>query len=242
MSLSLIDFTLRVSCAFGLGAIIGLERQWRQRLAGLRTNTLVATGSALFVTIAAFSGPNGNQTQIAAYIVSGIGFLAGAVIFKQSFSITGLNTAGTMWTSAAVGTLAGVGAYAEAAVGAGFILAVNVLLRPLGRRINLRSTEGTETVTLYAIAASCTHDAEAAVRSRLFYAIAQRRLALLEVSSQHSSDSHEIDIEATVAAEGRPDAALEAIVTDLTRDPSVTAASWEARPLDDERAATAGVS
>lgn len=138
MTLSLDQFTLHIACAFVLGAIVGLERQWRQRMAGLRTNTLVATGSALFVTVANFTPPSANQTQIAAYIVSGVGFLTGAVIFKQDFSITGLNTAGTMWASAAVGTLAGVGAYAEASVGAAFILAVNVLLRPIGRRINLR--------------------------------------------------------------------------------------------------------
>lgn len=119
------------------------------------------------VKAANFTPQNTNQTQIAAYIVSGVGFLAGAVIFKQNFSITGLNTAGTMWASAAVGTLAGTGAYADAAVGSRFILAVNVLLPPIGRRINLRSTEGTEVVTLYAIDVSCPHDAEAAIRARI---------------------------------------------------------------------------
>jgi putative Mg2+ transporter-C (MgtC) family protein len=147
MTLSLVDFTLRVACAFGLGAIIGLERQWRQRMAGLRTNTLVATGAALFVTVATFTAEK-NTVQIAAYIVSGVGFLAGAVIFKENFSITGLNTAGTMWASAAVGTLAGVGAFTEAAVGALFILAVNVVLRPIGRSINLRPASESEVETL----------------------------------------------------------------------------------------------
>jgi putative Mg2+ transporter-C (MgtC) family protein len=111
MSLALPEFALRIACAFALGALIGFERQWRQRMAGL-------------------------QTQIAAYIVSGVGFLTGAVIFRENLSITGLNTAGTMWTSAAVGTLAGVGAYAEAVVGAAFILAVNVVLRPIGQLMN----------------------------------------------------------------------------------------------------------
>jgi putative Mg2+ transporter-C (MgtC) family protein len=144
MPLPLHEFTLRIACAFALGAIIGLERQWRQRMAGLRTNTLLATGSALFVTIAYFTPLNENQTQIAAYIVSGVGFLTGAVIFKQNFSITGLNTAGTMWASAAVGTLAGVGAYAEAAVGTAFILAVNVLLRPIAQRINRHPSAGSD--------------------------------------------------------------------------------------------------
>jgi putative Mg2+ transporter-C (MgtC) family protein len=234
--LPLLDFTLRIACAFGLGAIVGLERQWRQRMAGLRTNTLVSTGAALFVTVGSFTLGNENRTQIAAYIVSGVGFLAGAVIFKQNFSITGLNTAGTLWASAAVGTLAGVGAFPEAAVGAGFILAVNVILRPIGQRINLRPMEGTEVVALYTIDVSCPHDNEARVRSRMFYAIAQKKLNLVEIGSEHSADDAEIDIQATVASDGRANEILETIVADLTQDPAVTAASWKIVPFDnDER-------
>lgn len=240
--LSLAEFTVRIACAFGLGALIGLERQWRQRMAGLRTNTLVATGAALFVTVAAFTPQAPNSTQIAAYVVSGVGFLAGAVIFKQTFSITGLNTAGTMWASAAVGTLSGVGAYAEAAVGAAFILAVNVLLRPIGRRINLQSTDGSEVPTLYTIEVSCPHEAEASVRARMFYALAQKKLKVLAIASEHSKDDREIEIEALVTAEGRADETLETIVNDLTRDPAVTSAKWEARPNDDEHAFAAGMS
>lgn len=236
MELTLLEFSLRIGSAFGLGAIIGLERQWRQRMAGLRTNTLVSTGAALFVTVGSFTPGNTNQTQIAAYIVSGVGFLAGAVIFKQNFSITGLNTAGTLWASAAVGTLAGVGAFPEAAVGAGFILAVNVILRPIGQRINLRPTEGTEVVALYTIDVSCPDDNEARVRSRMFYAIAQKKLNLLEIGSEHSAADADIDIQATVASDGRADEILETIVADLTQDPAVTAASWKIMPSgDDER-------
>lgn len=235
--LSLLEFTMRIACAFALGAVIGLERQWRQRMAGLRTNTLVALGAALFVMVADFTPYSSNQTQIAAYVVSGVGFLAGAVIFKQNLSITGLNTAGTMWASAAIGTLAGAGAYTEAAVGTAFILAVNVILRPIGRRINLQSTEGTEVVTLYTIDVSCPHENEARVRSRIFYAVAQKKLNLLEIGSEHSPDDADIDISATVASEGRVDEMLETIVADLTNDPVVTAASWAVRPFeDDERA------
>lgn len=235
--LSLLEFTLRIACAFALGALIGFERQWRQRMAGLRTNTLVATGAALFVTVADFTPGSSNQTQIAAYIVSGVGFLAGAVIFKQNLSITGLNTAGTMWASAAVGTLAGSGAYPEAAVGTAFILAVNVILRPIGRRINQRPTEGTEVITLYTIDVSCPHENEARVRSRIFYAVAQKKLNLLEIGSEHSSDDTDIDISATVACEGRVDEILETIVAELTNDPAVTAASWAVRPFDDDERA-----
>ena len=99
-----LEFTLRLLVAFSLGTAIGLERQFRQRMAGLRTNALVATGAALFVSIATLTPHNENPTQIAAYIVSGVGFLAGAVIFKENMSVVGLNTAATLWATAAVGT------------------------------------------------------------------------------------------------------------------------------------------
>jgi putative Mg2+ transporter-C (MgtC) family protein len=142
-----------------------------------------------------------------------------------------------MWASAAVGTLAGVGAYPEAAVGAAFILAVNVVLRPVGRRINRGTTAGAEVIALYSIDVSCPHENEARVRSLIFYAIAQQKLNLLEIGSEHSTDDADIDIQALVACEGRADETLETIVADLTRDVAVTAASWKIMPPSaDERA------
>jgi putative Mg2+ transporter-C (MgtC) family protein len=137
-------FTARIVVAFLLGIAIGIERQWRQRMAGLRTNALVAVGASLFVSISALVGPDINQTQIAAYIVSGIGFLAGAVIFKEGYNVSGLNTAATMWATAAVGTLCGMGYLPEAAIGAVMVLACNVLLRPIVQRINRQPIEPAE--------------------------------------------------------------------------------------------------
>lgn len=101
--MSLSGFILRIVVALVLGIVIGTERQWRQRMAGLRTNALVAVGAALFASISILMNAKQNPTQVAAYIVSGIGFLAGAVIFKEGFSVRGLNTAATLWATAAVG-------------------------------------------------------------------------------------------------------------------------------------------
>jgi putative Mg2+ transporter-C (MgtC) family protein len=142
--MELSTFVIRILVAFLLGIAIGIERQWRQRMAGLRTNALVAVGAALFASISILMGPNVNQTQIAAYVVSGIGFLAGAVIFKEGFTISGLNTAATMWATAAVGTLCGSGFLPEATIGAVFVLACNVLLRPIVQRINRAPVEAPE--------------------------------------------------------------------------------------------------
>lgn len=89
------------STAFVLGTLIGLERQWRQRSAGLRTNVLVAVGAAAFTDLGMrLLGPDG-ATRIIAYVVSGIGFLGAGVILTDGTNIRGLNTAATLWCSAA---------------------------------------------------------------------------------------------------------------------------------------------
>ena len=114
-----IEFGIRMVTALMLGGAIGLERQWRQRMTGLRTNGLVAVGSAMFVMMGGLIAGDGNQGRVAAYVVSGIGFLGGGVILKDGFNIRGLNTAATLWCTAAVGTLAGLGYPLLAAMGAG---------------------------------------------------------------------------------------------------------------------------
>lgn len=95
---------------FVLGALIGVERQLRQRTAGLRTNTLVSVGAAIFVSLGArlFEIDHGSQTPISvvAYVVSGIGFLGAGAIMKEGASVSGLNTAATLWGSGAVGACA----------------------------------------------------------------------------------------------------------------------------------------
>src|SRR6202165_3075327 len=92
-----------------MGACIGFERQWRQRMAGLRTNTLVAIGAASFVIFEGLFPNDGSPTRMAAQVVSGIGFLGAGIIFREGLQVTGLNTAATLWCSAAVGLLAGSG-------------------------------------------------------------------------------------------------------------------------------------
>ncbi len=98
-------FLLRVGVALALGALIGAERQLRQRLTGLRTNALVSTGACLFVlmTQAVPGMAPSDASRIAAYVVSGIGFLGGGVIMRDGFNVRGLNTAATLWCTAAIG-------------------------------------------------------------------------------------------------------------------------------------------
>lgn len=130
-----ITFAIRLFAALLLGGAIGLERQWRQRMTGLRTNALVAVGSALFVMMGGLINGDGSQGRVAAYVVSGIGFLGGGVILKDGFHIRGMNTAATLWCTAAVGSLIGLGFIPFAAIAVLAVLAANVVLRPIAFRI-----------------------------------------------------------------------------------------------------------
>lgn len=127
---SLLDTVVSLTTAFVLGGVIGFERQVRQRTAGLRTNTLVAVRAAVFVDMANRLGGHESAVHVVAYVVSGIGFLGAGAIMKEGANISGLNTAATLWGSAAVGACAGADLIGEALVGALFVLASNTLLRP----------------------------------------------------------------------------------------------------------------
>src|ERR1700681_3899001 len=131
-----LSFCLHALLALALGSIIGLERQLRNHEAGLKTNALVAFGSALFVMMAqSFHEPD----RIIAQILPGIGFLGAGMIMRDGVHVRGLNTAATLWCSASIGTLAGSGHPAVASIGAAAIVGANVVLRFLAEWVERRS-------------------------------------------------------------------------------------------------------
>ncbi|MDT1130630.1 MgtC/SapB family protein, partial [Staphylococcus pseudintermedius] len=116
--------------------MIGAERQYRQRTAGLRTNVLVAVGAAAFVDLGMRLAGSVEAVRVISYVVSGIGFLGAGVIMKEGMNVRGLNTAATLWCSAAVGACTGADMIAEGALLTAFVIAGNTLLRPLVNAIN----------------------------------------------------------------------------------------------------------
>jgi putative Mg2+ transporter-C (MgtC) family protein len=131
------DFVIRILVAMGAGMIIGLERQFHQKRAGLRTHTLVAIGSAVFVlTSFKVSGETGGDaTRIIGQVVTGIGFLGAGVILRQGLSVHGLTTAATIWCSSAAGCLAASGYFLETAISTFVIVFVNIFLRRIDDKI-----------------------------------------------------------------------------------------------------------
>src|SRR6202000_2006680 len=134
-TLTIAEFALRLGVGLGCGALIGIERQWQARRAGLRTNALVATGATLFVLYAVVTNDS-SPTRVASYVVSGVGFLGGGVILREGFNVHGLNTAATLWCSAAVGVLAASGHYVFTLIPTPPIVAIHVLGRPMGHLID----------------------------------------------------------------------------------------------------------
>lgn len=132
-ALPLNHFLARLAVAALLGIAIGLERHLAGRSAGLHTAGLVSTGAALFASIEPAAGTQMSY-RIIANIVTGVGFLAGGVILRQGSSVTGLNTAATIWATAAVGVLAGIALYREAAIATVAIIAMNLFMTQFDRR------------------------------------------------------------------------------------------------------------
>ncbi|WP_105967881.1 MgtC/SapB family protein [Streptomyces geranii] len=207
------------------GALIGVERQWRQRMAGLRTNTLVATGSALFVLLSSSFG-SGDPSRVAAQVVSGIGFLGAGVIMRDGLTVTGINTAATLWCSAAVGSLAGAGLTAYALAGAAAIVAVNTALRGLARRLDRQPGSGDEVPTPYTVEAVVAAGDEAHVRTLLVQCLAGSDSRLHAVASTGDRADGQVRIHAEITSDGADSTPVETAVARISMEPSVASAAW----------------
>jgi len=216
---------LNLLAALVLGGVIGFERQWRQRLAGLRTNTLVSLGAAIFVVFAG-QFTDTSPTRVAAQVVTGIGFLGAGVIWKEGVNVGGLNTAATLWCSAAVGLLAGTGHWAQALVAVALVTVVNLVLRPMVKLINRQPIESAEVETSYVVNVVCRGVDEAQIRALLVQGFGVSDLHLRELESVDIEGSDRVAVNATLKSEKPREIALEYIVGRLALEPGVTAARW----------------
>jgi len=231
MAIALVQAGLNLFVAACLGAAIGLERQWRQHLAGLRTNTLVALGAAIFITYSRAVSDGEGATRIAAQVVSGIGFLGAGVIFKEGLNVRGLNTAATLWCSAAVGLLAGEGLALYGLVAAVLVIGANVGLRPLVRAINRQPIEMSEEEQHYVVSIQCWAARAADVRARLVEDVAGvPDLHFSQLDSAFIEEGGRVEVTATVTSHNRRELALEAIVGRFADMEGVIRASWRLNP------------
>ncbi|MFB4390700.1 MULTISPECIES: MgtC/SapB family protein [unclassified Pseudomonas] len=229
-------FLLRVGVALLLGALIGAERQLRQRLTGLRTNALVSTGACLFmlITEAVPGMAPSDASRIAAYVVSGIGFLGGGVIMRDGFNVRGLNTAATLWCTAAIGVLCSLGLLLEAALGTSMVLCANILLRELSQRLDRQDVlPASEVEQRFEVSIVCRAEDEIQVRSLLLHTLGDPSLRLQSLHSEDLPDPSRLEVRAELVGTPQAPSQLERMVSRVSLEKGVSAVRWQlqAHPL-----------
>jgi putative Mg2+ transporter-C (MgtC) family protein len=227
IGINTVPFSLHLLAAIVMGATVGLERQWRQRMAGTRTNALVAAGAAAFVMCGLLleNDPSA-RGRIVSYIVSGVGFLGAGVIFKEGGNVRGLNTAATIWCSAAIGALSGLGALNLALVLAVTVLLANMGLRPLAYRLHPAIPEAAPIETLYEVKLACRISAAAHIRGLLLSTITQLPVTLQSIHGEQDEEHNQDHIRAEMTTAGRNNEAIEQVIMRLSIEDDVSALSW----------------
>ena len=217
---------VNLGVALGCGALIGSERQVRQRMAGLRTNALVALGAASFVIFSGLYPDEVSPTRVAAQIVSGIGFLGAGIIFRDGFNVHGLNTAATLWCSAGVGMMAGHGAWEHALLLTAMVVFVNLGLRPLVKLLKRYTRAGVPVLKAYRVQVSVDPAQEAGVRSLMLRTLSLGGLHISEIGVA-GGEAGQLELSATVTAEAVGEVALEQAVQRLAAEPGLIRVRWE---------------
>nr|WP_068892814.1 MgtC/SapB family protein [Pedobacter panaciterrae] len=224
--MTLLAFTLRLLIAFILGAAIGTERQWRQRMAGLRTNMLVCLGACIFVSLGVKVGGDASG-RVISYVVSGIGFLGAGVIMKDGLNVRGLNTAATLWCSAAVGAACGLGFIPEAGIVTGFIIFTHILMRPVGVILSRLPLKSQKIPVPYILIIKCRQDVENHIRVLLLqFTSNDDKLLLRSLKSTDDGDPSKAVITAEIFANNNEDVLMEKIAGRLTIEQQVSELSW----------------
>jgi putative Mg2+ transporter-C (MgtC) family protein len=223
--LGLLDMTARLAVAAALTGLIGLERELRERAAGLRTHMLVGVGAALFTIVSAyawtdfvFSRQGGtilDPTRVAAQIVTGIGFLGAGAIIRQGISVRGLTTAAGLWVVAAIGMAAGAGYYSAALVATGLVLVGLGPIRWLEGGVLIRRLRGGTRVLEVDL-----HQERAV--GPVLDALEERRVRVNRIELDDDGERRLMRLELDLSA-GAP--ALE-LVDDLARLDEVAAVRW----------------
>lgn len=230
--MTLKDFVIRLLAACILGMLIGLERQYRQRKAGIHTNVLVCVGSCLFVMFSLLDG-TGDNTRVAAQVVTGVGFLGGGVILREGLNVKGLNTAATLWCTASVGVLTSGGYILFAIIGATMIITSNLILRPLGRKLYRLKQEDIEEELLYEIKVRCSESQESIVRRLIMTMITEEKLFLRKLESSDEDDGS-VKVRVNVIGSRSDDVVCEKIVSTIGLNPEVSGIGWYVKEEEGE--------
>jgi len=221
--MTLLDFVIRIAASALFGFLIGFERQLTGHPAGIRTNVLVSLGSCIFV-IFSFIMDTPDRTRIAGQIVTGLGFLCSGIIFKDGVNVRGLNTAATIWCTAAIGVLASSGFILYAFVATLLLIAANVILRPISNKINPLFDE---TGKCYQITTVCADDKKKIIRSIITEYISSSKLVLTDLECKNVSDE-KVKIVAKMHVYGKHrEEIAETLIEKIREEKHVSSVGWE---------------
>ncbi len=230
---TLSGFAVHLLAAAVLGAIIGLERQYTRHPAGILTNLLVCLGSFAFTAFSYLCFRNGvDLTRVAAGIVSGIGFLGAGVIMREGGNIRGLNTAATVWSSAAVGILCCINNLLYAAMVSAAIVFLHLVLHPISHRIDkLRKydkSDNSKEEALYHISVVCPDEAELEVRKNIMSIIKNEPEALLHtLETVNIPNEDNKKIRAYISTQTSNDSLIESLITKVGKNEEIISAGWK---------------
>lgn len=225
-------FAVHLIVAAVLGALIGLERQWTRHPAGILTNLIVCLGAFSFT---AFSflvpGQIKDITRVAAQVVSGIGFLGAGVIIHEKGNVRGLNTAATVWASAAVGILCCLDNLIFAMLIALAIVFLHLVLHPISEKIDklkkYDKEEKDKQEALYHISVVCPDELELEIRKQIMTTIRNAHDALLHSLETDNHSDDEKKIRAYITTRMRDDAVIENLLTQVGKIEGVLSTSWK---------------
>ncbi len=228
---SLADTSISLCAAFILGGLIGLERQYRQRTAGLRTNILVALGAAIFVDAANRLTGHDGAVHVMAYVVSGIGFLGAGVIMREEGNVRGINTAATLWASGAVGACAGADLILEACLATFFILAANTLLRPVVSLINRQPLDTGSVEVTNSVYIITPKQAQKHVLKQFIKTLEDAGYQTQDIEV-HQFGSDEVEIQAVLTASAVDGDKMDQLIAKIADQDFVTQAFWSPSTTD----------
>lgn len=227
MTFNTLEIVYRLSVALLLGAVIGLERQWHKRTAGIRTNALVCIGAAGFIIFASFFPHENSPTRIAAQIVSGIGFLGAGVIMREGLTVRGLNSAATIWCSSTVGVFSGGGFFIEATLLTGAIMVTNLVLRPFVQNISVKFFgSDARVLPTYLLGVSCHLDHQFYVRDEIKKKILNNNFTLKNFDSLADEATNSYKFNITLVSEINRDKFFNELASDLSFSPEVISVEW----------------
>lgn len=221
------DFFTNVTVALACGLFVGLERQWRQHPAGLRTNALISLGACLFASLAILFEKENSPTRVAGQIVTGIGFLGGGVILRDGMNVKGLTTAATIWCMGAIGTLAGCGFLLFAITSTACVLLVNIVMHPLSNWVDRLTLKVKKMEARYQFLVGCKPEQSAAVRTLMVEYFQTHEKLLLQSIEQQDGDAGRVRIVAQFMARDDCHETVERLMGVLQLEHGVLETRWE---------------